>query len=91
MDKEARELQIKLAQLQTDIRIYTSAVFGFIALSVASLVAGYQFGLEGMATNDNLKVFLGIFFLILTFVFAWATRRCYKGLLFCRDELYNLK
>jgi len=91
MDKEARELQIKLAQLQTDIRIFTSAVFGFIAIAGAFLVAGYQVGFDGIVTNNNLKVLLAIAFFFIAVLALWQSEKAYKNLSLCRDELYNLK
>jgi hypothetical protein len=48
MDKEERELQIKLAQIQADINIFMSISLGQYAAMGVFLVAGYTFIMDGL-------------------------------------------
>ena len=42
MDKEDRELQIKITQLNAKLQVQIAAVFGFIGAAVGSFVASYE-------------------------------------------------
>jgi hypothetical protein len=42
MEKEERELRIRLTKVLADVQIQTAAVFGFGALSVTLFVLGWQ-------------------------------------------------
>lgn len=93
MVEDNRALQIRIAQLQADIRIASSGVLGSAALTLTVLLPVYQIGMESWEnlsiTIPKLTVF--IILLIVSFFFAYATYRFYNELRTTRNELGSLR
>ncbi len=53
MDKEERELQIKLAKLQADVQIWLATSLALIAVCGGLLIAGYQIDITSVTPNLN--------------------------------------
>lgn len=51
MDKEERELQIKLAQLSANIQIGLAWIFGLFGAALALLILGYQVQAENLVVT----------------------------------------
>jgi hypothetical protein len=91
LDKEARELQIMIAQLQLDIQFYLAVSIGLIVSTLGLLIVGYQ---VTVGLYETLSETAGIIFLVfigLSSVCATVARRYLKKLRLAQKELYNLK
>lgn len=88
--EEERKLQIKLAKLNTTLQITIAAVFGSIAVSAAFIVAGYQFGLDSWSTLSPKTVIAFAFFVFSGYV-AIVGYRFLRKLISCEKEIEELK
>lgn len=91
MDKEDRELRIKIAQLQSNIQFYLTVAIGFIASTVGFLIAGYQVGIDMLETHSTPRVIVFITFGVLSIASAMIAQRYLNKLKLSRKELLNLK
>jgi hypothetical protein len=60
LSEEAKELQIRIAQLQSCINAFTSMSVGFFATMLGFIVAGYLLFTGGYITGDVLKIMVGL-------------------------------
>jgi len=88
-----RELQIRLAQLQADIRIHTAGIFACVAVVVTLLLPVFGYGLEFWETLEisNPRIVMSVILTGFAVVFAFAAFRFYRALITSRNELDNLK
>lgn len=93
MDKEEKELQIKLAKLNTKLQICIAAVFGFIALAGAFIVVGYQFGIDSLASSPEIspKFWVSMVFFVFSAIVLIVASNYIKKLNSCEKEIENLK
>jgi len=70
MEKEERELRIKLTKILADVQIQTAAIFGFGALGVTLFVLGWQAYIAVVPENfiipQSAVTVLAIAFLVVT-------------------------
>jgi len=68
MEKEERELRIRLTKLLADVQIQTAAIFGFGSLSVTLFVLGWQAYMviipEGFMIPQSVITLLAIAFFV---------------------------
>jgi len=71
LDKEERELQIRLAQLNAKLQASLAWIFGLYAASLVWFIFGYQV----LKENFNVSILAWIAsFVLLVFVFGWIHR-----------------
>lgn len=88
MDPEERELQIKLAQMQTNIQIWFTLGITFFAAGVASLIAEWQIiTLPDDTIFKALAIILFGFFAILSMALSYVSFRKYNS---CHMELMTI-
>ncbi len=90
MDKEEKELQIKLAKLQADIQIWLTASFAFLALLAGSVIAAWQFYFSPPTDPAILKSFLFDTFVVIAVAFAVLAVISVLKMESCRDQMDNL-
>jgi Zn-dependent membrane protease YugP len=85
MHREETELQIKLAQLQMDVRLYSNILIGFIALAFSVIIGFEQIY---FASRSNLLL-LPIFLMpaVLLFALAYLANKIDHK----KKEMQNLK
>ena len=91
MDEEARELQIRIAQLQSDIQFHLAVAISLIASTVGFLIAAYHVTVNAYETFSEAAGIIFFIFVGLSSVCAIVARRYLKNLRLAQKELYNLK
>jgi hypothetical protein len=91
--KETKELQIKIAQLNAKLRINLAAVFGFIALAGAFILAGYQVALGAIRTEpiNQFEVYIAVLFLGFAGIVLVVAFSYWLKLRSCEKEFDSLK
>jgi TRAP-type C4-dicarboxylate transport system permease small subunit len=78
LDKEERDLQIKLAKLQTDVQISLAISLAYFAVCGGLVIGGYQIMITSVVSNLELLKNVGIFVLFFLLV------------VFCVSGIYRL-
>jgi hypothetical protein len=88
-----RELQIKIAQLNAKLKVCLAAVFGFIALAGAFILAGYQLALGAIRTEpiNSFEVYISVLFFGVAGIVTVAALSYWLKLRECAKEIDNLK
>lgn len=68
MDAEEKKLQIKLAQLQTDVQIWLALCLGCVAICGGLLIGGYQLVMTPVSSDMVLLKNLGYSALLLILI-----------------------
>ena len=92
MAEETRALQIRLAQLQSDIRVYTTAMFASIAAIVPLMIPVYSYGITFWETMTISlpKMFVSFLFIGVAIALLYVFYRFYSNVEALRTELNNL-
>lgn len=90
MNTEERALQIKIAQLQSDINIFISLSLGQFAAMGAFLIAGYQLILSGFP-SDITKIWIGLLFVIPAIPSGIRAYQNLNKVRLSREELHSIK
>lgn len=91
LHREDRELQIKLARLQSEIQIYLTAAFGFLAGFFAFIAIFYQFYFASPAENSLVKNITGIGIVLLAFLCLSAANWFIRKMSTARKQFEELR
>ena len=89
MDREEKELQIKLAQLQTDVQIYLTIALSFMAVLFSLIISFQQLYLQAIESSQR---YFYLFGLILSGALVYFVVRIYiRKMQSKREEMESLK
>ena len=86
MDEEARELQIRIAQCQSDIQFYLAVAISLIVSTVGFLILGYQVTVSIYETYSEAAGIIFFGFIGLSSVCAMVARGYLKKLRLAQKE-----
>jgi hypothetical protein len=90
---EDRALQIRLAQLNTDLQVFLAGVFGFFAGGIALAVFGIQLFIDQLPTYPAITI-TTLYFLVVSIVSLisfYGVFKLIRRLNICYKEIKNLR
>lgn len=90
MDKEEKELQVKLAKLQTDVQMWLAFSLAIAAVCIGLLIASIQIGLTSVASNLEVAKTVGEYITVIAFFFfAILVFLSFRKMAKFRDEMVD--